>query len=89
MHTVVFYVAIVWLTLLLGAGIVLVIGARSVLTRIITLDMLILILVALLAVFSDSEGVPYLLDAALALAVLSFTATLAAARFHAKGRLFS
>jgi multicomponent Na+:H+ antiporter subunit F len=40
------------------------------------------------SLWSDSEGVPYFLDAALVLAVLGFAATLAAARFHGEGRLF-
>jgi multicomponent Na+:H+ antiporter subunit F len=89
MHTIVFYVAAVWMSGLLAVSIVLLIRARSMLSRILTLDMLILILVALLGLFSDSEGVSYLLDAALVLALLSFVATLAAVRFHADGKLFS
>lgn len=89
MHTIVFYVAALWMTGLLGASIVLVIRARSVLSRILALDMLILILVALLALFSDAQGVSYYLDAALVLALLSFIAMLAAVRYHAEGKLFS
>lgn len=89
MHTIVFYVATVWMTALLAASVGLIVGARSVLSRILTLDMLILILVALLALFSDAEGVSYFLDAALVLALLSFIATLAAARYHTEGKLFS
>lgn len=89
MHTIAFYVAAVWMTLLLGTSVVLIIRARSVLSRILTLDMLILIIVALLALFADAEGVSYFLDAALVLALLSFVATLAAVRYHAEGKLFS
>ena len=89
MHTVVFYAAALWMTVLLGTGIVLVIRAPSILSRIIALDMLILILIALLVLLSDTLRVPYFLDAALVLALLSFAATLAAARYEGEGNLFS
>jgi multicomponent Na+:H+ antiporter subunit F len=88
-HTAVYYIAALWMAALLGASVVKVIRARSVLSRILTLDMLILILVALLALLSDSEEVSYFLDAALVLALLSFVATLAAVRYHSQGKLFS
>jgi multicomponent Na+:H+ antiporter subunit F len=89
MHTVVFYAAALWMTALLAASIVLVIRAPSIPSRILTLDMLVLILVALLVLLSDTLRVGYFLDAALVLALLSFVATLAAARFHGEGDLFS
>lgn len=90
MHVVVFYAAALWMTVLLATSIVLVIRARSVGSRIIALDMAILILVALLVLLSDVERVPYFLDAALALALLSFAATIAAARYYeTEGDLFS
>jgi len=66
-----------------------VIRARSSLTRILALDMTILILIALLVLFSDSNRVSYYLDAALMLALLSVIATIAAARYHSEGKLFS
>jgi multisubunit Na+/H+ antiporter MnhF subunit len=88
-HTTVFYLAVVWMTVLLGASVVLVIRAPSVLSRILSLDMVILIVVALLVLLTDSLRVSYYLDAALVLALLSLAATIAAARYHAEGRIFS
>ena len=87
-HETVFLLAALWLTLLLLACAVLVLRARSVASRILALDTLVLLLIGLLVLWSDSEGVSYFLDAALVLAVLGFAATLAAARFHGEGRLF-
>ncbi len=89
MHEAVFYLAALWMTALLVVTVVLVIRARSSLSRILALDMVILILVALLVLFSDANGVSYYLDAALVLALLSVIATIAAARYHSEGRLFS
>ncbi len=89
MHTAVFNAAVVWMALLLAASAGLVVRARSVLARILALDMLVLVLVALLVLFADENRVGYYLDAALALAVLSFVATVAAARYESEGRLFS
>lgn len=89
MHEAVFYVAALWMTGLLVVTVVAVIRARSSLSRILALDMLILILVALLVLFSDANRVPYFLDAALVLALLSVVATIGAARYHSEGRLFS
>ncbi|HVM17829.1 MAG TPA: monovalent cation/H+ antiporter complex subunit F [Gaiellaceae bacterium] len=89
MHEAVFYGAALWMTGLLVVSVVLVIRARTSLARILALDMTILILVALLVLFSDARRVPYFLDAALMLALLSVIATIAAARYHSEGRLFS
>jgi len=89
MHTVVFYAAVLWMTVLLAAGIVLVIRAPSMPSRILTLDMLVLILVALLVLLSDTLRVAYFLDAALVLALLSFATTIAAARYQSEGDPFS
>ena len=88
MHETVFYLAAVWMTGLLGVGVVFVIRARSAMVRILGLDTLTLILIALLILYADAKREPYYLDAALALALLSFVATLAAARYHSEGRLF-
>ena len=88
MHVVVFYVAMVWMTGLLGISVVLVIRARTAMSRILALDVLTLILIALLILYSAASQTDYYLDAALALALLSFVATLAAVRYHSEGRLF-
>jgi multicomponent Na+:H+ antiporter subunit F len=88
MHTAVFFVAMVWMTgLLVITGTVL-IRARSAMVRILALDILTLILVALLVLYADATATSYYLDAAMALTLLSFIATLAAARYHSEGRLF-
>ena len=76
------------MTGLLGIAVVLVIRARSALRRILALDVLTLILIALLILYADASQTAYYLDAALALALLSFIATLAAVRYHSDGRLF-
>jgi multisubunit Na+/H+ antiporter MnhF subunit len=81
-------IAIAWLVLLLGACALRVLKAPSTGSRILALDTLILVLIGLLVLHSLSEGVSYFLDAALILAVLGFMATIAAARFHARGSLF-
>ena len=88
MHEVVFEVAAVWMTGLLGVSVVYVIRARSAMVRVLALDTLTLILIAFLILYADANRTPYYLDAALALALLSFIATLAAARYHSEGRLF-
>ena len=89
MHEVVFYAAALWMTGLLAVTVLLVIRARTSLARILALDTAILILVALLVLFSSSLGVSYFLDAALMLALLSVIATIAATRYHSEGKLFS
>lgn len=89
MHEIVFYFAALWMTGLLAVSVVLVIRARTSLARILALDMTILILVALLVLFSDASRVPYFLDAALMLALLSVIATIAAARYHSEEKLFT
>ena len=88
MHEAVFAAATVWMTVLLGVSVVYVIRARSAMVRILALDTLTLILIALLILFADANRAPYYLDAALALALLSFISTVAAARYHSEGRLF-
>ena len=88
MHEVVFEIAAVWMTSLLGVSVVYVIRARSAMVRVLALDTLTLILIAFLILYADANRTPYYLDAALALALLSFIATLAAARYHSEGRLF-
>ncbi|MDP9355264.1 MAG: monovalent cation/H+ antiporter complex subunit F [Chloroflexota bacterium] len=89
MHETVFYLAAFWMTGLLGISVVLVIRARSAMVRILALDMLTLILIALLILYADARRSPYYLDAALVLALLSFVASLAAARYHSERKLFS
>jgi multicomponent Na+:H+ antiporter subunit F len=87
-HEVVFYGAAVWLAGLVIACAFLVLRARSTGSRIVALDMLVLLVIGLFVLWSDAEGVAFFLDAALVLALLGFMGTLAAARFHGDGRLF-
>ncbi len=89
MHETVFYLAAVWMTGLLGVSLVVVIRARSAMVRILGLDTLTLILVALLILYADANRAPFYLDAALVLALLSFVATLAASRYYENRRPFS
>ena len=88
MHELVFYAATVWMTVLLSVGVVAVIGISSTSGRILALDMLTLILVVLLVLYGDAEGTTHYLDAALILALLAFTGTLAAARYYAERKIF-
>lgn len=88
MHEIVFQIAALWLAVLIIPCGLLVLRARSTGTRILALDTLILLIIGLLVLWSDSERVSYFLDAALLLALLAFMGTLAAARFHGEGRLF-
>ena len=88
MHETVFELATAWMTVLLAVSVVFVIRARSAMVRILALDTLTLILTGLLILYADATRAPYYLDAALALALLSFVASVAAARYHSEGRLF-
>lgn len=81
-------VALVWATLLLLGGSILLLRARDAMHRILALDVIVSILVALLTILSYERDVSYYIDAALALALLSFTATLVVARYVTRGRPF-
>ena len=89
MHEAVFYAAAAWMTVLLGVSVVFVVRAPSAMVRILGLDVLTLLLVAFLILYSDTNRTSYYLDAALALALLSFVGTVAAARYHSERRVFS
>ena len=88
MPDVVLTVAFGWATLLLVGGGLLLLRAQDALHRILALDVLVGIVIALLTILSYVDGVSYYIDAALALALLSFTATLVAARYVLRGRQF-
>ncbi|MBA3415573.1 MAG: pH regulation protein F [Chloroflexia bacterium] len=81
-------ITVVWRTGLLTAAIVSLDRSRSLAVRILLLDTVTLPLVALLILYADAQRQAYFLDAALALALLSFIGTIAAARFLADGRVF-
>jgi len=88
MHELVFYGAMIWMTGLLCVCIGMVIRARSALVRILALDTLTLVLVALLILYSTTTESSFYLDAALMLALLSFLSSVVAARYHSEGRMF-
>lgn len=88
MHEIVFYLAFVWMTVLLVVSALAVVRLPSTTSRILALDMLTLILVALLVLYADWQRSPYYLDAALILSLLAFMATLVLARYHGEGKVF-
>lgn len=88
MSDVVFYIATIWLVVLFGICVVMVARAKSGLVRVLSLDTMTLVLVALLIVYSSTTHTSFYLDAALVLALLSFISVLAVARYHGERRLF-
>jgi multicomponent Na+:H+ antiporter subunit F len=89
MSNAVFYIGIVWLAVLLGIVTVRLARAPTTGERILALDLLTLVLIALLALSAGEDQRSYALDAALALALLGFVATLAACRYYENRRPFS
>lgn len=88
MHEIVFYLAFVWMTILLVVSVAAVIRLSTTAGRILALDTLTLILVALLVLYSDAFRSPHYLDAALILSLLAFLGTVAAARYHGERKIF-
>ncbi len=88
MSDLVFYIATIWLVVLFCICVVMVARAKSGLVRVLSLDTMTLVLVALLVVYSSTTHTSFYLDAALVLALLSFISVLAAARYHGERRLF-
>jgi multicomponent Na+:H+ antiporter subunit F len=89
MSGIVFYAGIGWLAILLGAAVLRLGRAPSTAEKILALDLLTLILVGLLALVAGEDRRAFSLDAALAIALLGFIATLAACRYHEDRRPFS
>jgi multicomponent Na+:H+ antiporter subunit F len=89
MHMIVLYIALAWTALLLGICGWITIRASSLTMRILGLKTFTLILVALLVLFAYLTKAAYYLDAAFFLILLSFTGTLAAARYHSARGIFS
>lgn len=88
MHETVFYLAALWMTALAAVMVATVINVRSTASRILALDTLTLVLVALLTLYGAAERSPYYLDAAFILALLAFVGTVAAALYHGERRIF-
>lgn len=87
MHDLIFFVAIAWVTVLLVACAAAVVRLRTTAARILALDALTLILVALLVVYATGQRSSYYMDAALILALLAFLSTLVAARYHGERKV--
>jgi multicomponent Na+:H+ antiporter subunit F len=81
MPDVILVAAFAWATGLLVVGGLLLLRASDLLHRLLALDVLGTIVIILLTTLSYVQGVAYYIDAALALALLSFLATLVAARY--------
>jgi len=81
-------IAFAWSAVLLVAGGIVLLRSRDALQRVLALDVLVAIVIALLTALSYLRDVSYYIDAALALALLSFTATVVAARHVVRGRPF-
>lgn len=88
MHETVFYFAFAWMTVLLVVSAAAVIRLRSTAGRVLALDMLTLILVALLVLYSAANRSSYYMDAAVVLSLLAFVATLILARYHGERKVF-
>ena len=88
MHETVFYFAFAWMTVLLVVSAAAVIRLRSTAGRVLALDMLTLILVALLVLYSAANRSSYYMDAAVVLSLLAFVATLVLARYHGERKVF-
>jgi multicomponent Na+:H+ antiporter subunit F len=74
-------IAFVWATLLLAIGGLLLLRASDALHRLLLLDVLGTLVIVLLTTLSYLTDTSYSIDAALSLALLSFSATLVAARY--------
>lgn len=74
-------IAFAWSTLLLVAAGFILLRAPDTLHRILALDVLASILILVLTSLSYVQGVSFYIDAALALALLSFASTIAAALY--------
>jgi multicomponent Na+:H+ antiporter subunit F len=80
--------ALVWVTLLLVVGGLVLLRARDAVQRLVAMDLLAVLVIALLALLSYLLDQPYYLDAAVALALLSLVSTVAAARYLSSGGPF-
>ncbi len=77
--------AFAWSVGLLVVGGALLLRAQDTLHRVLALDVLGSIVIIVLATLSYVQGVSFYIDAALALALLSLTATIVVARYVTRG----
>jgi multicomponent Na+:H+ antiporter subunit F len=80
-HEAVYVTGIVWLAVLLLVSVVSLGRSRTTAERIVVLDLAALVLIGLLGLVAVTNQRAYALDAALALSLLSFIATVAASRY--------
>lgn len=81
-------IAVGWAALLLVGGGLLLLRSRDALHRVLALDVLGAIVIILLTALSYLHEVSYYIDAALALALLAFTATFVTVRYVSRGGPF-
>lgn len=81
-------IALFFVIAMLAVSVAVLQRADDVLERIVAFELLTVICIALLALLTYRNGVSYYLDAALALAALSFVAALAAIRSYGGGGPF-
>ncbi|HEU0113799.1 MAG TPA: monovalent cation/H+ antiporter complex subunit F [Thermomicrobiales bacterium] len=81
MHPLVLAVTMIWGVALLAACVWMAIRAAALPERLLAFDVATLVLIVTLAMLSARSGRGYYLDAALALALLSFVSTIAVARY--------
>lgn len=76
--------AIAWLAGLMAVAAVALVRVSALVKRLVLLDMSVMLLVCLLVLLSIRRDETYFLDAALALSLLSFTATIAVASYASR-----
>jgi multicomponent Na+:H+ antiporter subunit F len=81
-------IAVGWAALLVVAGGLVLLRSADALHRVLALDVLGAIVIVLLTALSYLDDVSYYIDAALAIALLAFTATLVAVRYVTRGGPF-
>ena len=81
-------IAVGWAALLVVAGGLVLLRSSDAMHRVLALDVLGAIVIILLSALSYLYDVSYYIDAALALALLAFTATLVAVRYITRGGPF-
>jgi multicomponent Na+:H+ antiporter subunit F len=81
-------IAVGWAALLVVGGGLVLLRSSDAMHRVLALDVLGAIVIILLTALSYLRDVSYYIDAALALALLAFTATLVAVRYVTRGRPF-
>lgn len=81
----IFYAATVWCGLLLASVLLVLLRARSPLLRILAIDTMVLLVVAFLLILAIDRGRAVFVDAAIALALLGFTTTVALVRVEQAG----